>query len=309
MKRVIFAILTIVFGISAVVAQGIKIPLRVVVPEESGVATESNEYLQNKLLGLATSAGTATDGQAISHFMLTAKCITESKEVVGTAPTMYAMNLNLTLYIANWMSGQIFAQNTISLKGAGQSETKAYNNAFRALNASNAQVNKLLAEGERKIVAYYNAEGNNIINRAKTLAVAKQFDEALFLLTSIPSVAESAYEKAQPVMTDTYKEYLDYKDAKLLAKAKSIWAATQNRKGAAEAGELLSQIEPDSKSRAEAEQLYTSIKKRIGEEWSFVMKVYDDRAQIEKQRIEAARAIGVAYGSGQQPNTTNIFRR
>ena len=33
---------------------------------------------------------------------------------------------------------------------------------------------------------------------------------------------------------------------------------------------------------------------------------YKDEAGLKKQRIEAARAIGVAFGNGQQPVTTNI---
>ena len=307
MKRIISAIVAIIVSFGAF-AQNINIPLRVTVSEETGTA-KVNEYLHNKLLSIVATEGIGGGEHGISHFMLAAKSFTDSKEVVGTAPTMYAMNINLTLYIVNWVDGSIFAQNSLTLKGAGQSEEKCYMNALRQINPQNARLNKMLADGERKIVAYYTAEGENIIARAKTLTTAKQFDEALFLLSSIPSVAKEPYAKAQPILTETYKQYLNYKDAKLLHKAKSVWAATQNRTGAAEAGALLAEIEPDSDCRAEAESLYESIKKRIGEEWTFVMKAYDDRVQVEKQRIEAARAIGVAYGSGQQPNTTNIFRR
>ena len=42
-------------------------------------------------------------------------------------------------------------------------------------------------------------------------------------------------------------------------------------------------------------------------DWDFENREkYKDEAGLKKQRIEAARAIGVAFGNGQQPVTTNI---
>ena len=34
---------------------------------------------------------------------------------------------------------------------------------------------------------------------------------------------------------------------------------------------------------------------------------YNDQVKIERERIAAIRAIGVAYGKGQQPTTTNLM--
>ena len=34
---------------------------------------------------------------------------------------------------------------------------------------------------------------------------------------------------------------------------------------------------------------------------------YHDQVQLEKDRISAARAIGVAFGNGQKPTTTNVM--
>ena len=45
----------------------------------------------------------------------------------------------------------------------------------------------------------------------------------------------------------------------------------------------------------------------INEDGEIITKrKYKDEAGLKKQRIEAARAIGVAFGNGQQPVTTNI---
>ena len=42
------------------------------------------------------------------------------------------------------------------------------------------------------------------------------------------------------------------------------------------------------------------------DDWKFEMKQYQDGIDLEKQRINAMREVGVAFGKGQQPTTTNI---
>ena len=57
----------------------------------------------------------------------------------------------------------------------------------------------------------------------------------------------------------------------------------------------------------EAKALYNEIKQKVTSDWDFENREkYKDEAGLKKQRIEAARAIGVAFGNGQQPVTTNI---
>ena len=53
--------------------------------------------------------------------------------------------------------------------------------------------------------------------------------------------------------------------------------------------------------------MYNEIKQKVTSDWDFENREkYKDEAGLKKQRIEAARAIGVAFGNGQQPVTTNI---
>lgn len=52
---------------------------------------------------------------------------------------------------------------------------------------------------------------------------------------------------------------------------------------------------------------YNEVKQKVTSDWDFENREkYKDEAGLKKQRIEAARAIGVAFGNGQQPVTTNI---
>ena len=84
-------------------------------------------------------------------------------------------------------------------------------------------------------------------------------------------------------------------------------AASPNAIGAPQAGVYLAAIEPDAKCYSEAVALYNEIKTNVGEDWKFEFKYYDERS-LERERINAYKEVGVAFGKGQQPSTTVIGR-
>ena len=71
-------------------------------------------------------------------------------------------------------------------------------------------------------------------------------------------------------------------------------------------GEYLAKILPDAGCYGDAMALYKEIKGKVLDDWKFEMKIYQDGVDLEKQRIEAARAIGVAYGEHQPNKEVNI---
>ena len=91
-----------------------------------------------------------------------------------------------------------------------------------------------------------------------------------------------------------------------LAAARQEWAAAQNALGAAAAGEYLAKILPDAGCYDEAMELYREIKGKVLDDWKFEMKKYDDSIDLERRRIDATRAVGVAYGNHQPSQTTSI---
>lgn len=75
------------------------------------------------------------------------------------------------------------------------------------------------------------------------------------------------------------------------------------KEGAALAGAYLASIDPSSSYRDEALALAEQIRKRIGDDWEFAKEQQRDAVALEKARIEAIRAIGVAYGENQKALT------
>lgn len=300
---ILFLILVFNLGIQAQITD---MPLQVAVPDETEMPGEAAQYLQTRLLGLVARHGTGVDDYGTSQFFITAKTLLESKDVVSSAPTMYSINLVITLYIMDCIHDRLYSQMSLNAKGVGESEAKAYISAIKRMNVNDPQIKSFLEDGRRKIIHYYTTQGKEIMQSVRMLASRRQYEEALFILAAVPSSCESLYNEAQIVMEKVYREYIDYTGERKLTEARTLWAATQNREGALKAGSLLAEIDPEAACRPAAEQLVKEIQRRIGEEWTLQMKAYQDTVDLDKQRIDAARQIGVAYGKHQQPNTTNL---
>ena len=104
-------------------------------------------------------------------------------------------------------------------------------------------------------------------------------------------------------MLEIFKEYVDFDCAVKVNKARAVQNASQNKEGAALAGAYLASIDPSSSCRDAALALAEQIRKRIGDDWEFAKEQQRDAVALEKARIEAIRAIGVAYGENQKALT------
>jgi hypothetical protein len=111
------------------------------------------------------------------------------------------------------------------------------------------------------------------------------------------------YNKALDATYSIYKKMIN-RDCKIkFNEANAIWNAGQSYKSASEAAAILTTVEPEAECFEEVKKLYNDIRARVLEidkrEWNYILK---EQLQ-ESERIEAWRAIGVAYGSYQQPVT------
>lgn len=195
---------------------------------------------------------------------------------------------------------KIFATASLNAKGVGTNETKAYIDAVKHINANSKQFKELAETGKAKIIAYYEAQCDNIIKKAQSLAKQKNYEAALYELTVIPDVC-SCYDRALEATAEIYQQYIDYLCDVNLAKARTAWAAEQNADGAKKAGDYLANIYPDAKCYKEGMDLYREIKGKVLDDWKFEMKIYQDGVDLERERIRAWRDVGVAYGNHQQP--------
>lgn len=314
MKKIVRIILGLGFALAGIfpacaqdnglIGQGIT--LSVIVPEQQDPLPAGAEtYLVNKLTQVAINNGIAA-GRDFGRFFIAANIGMATKDILPGPPTQISQNMEITLYIADYFDQKIYSSTTIKATGVGTNETKSFINALQNMPVKSQQLNRFVTEGKDKILAYYRQQGDLIIQQAKTLAAQRKYEEAFFLLTAIPDAVRDVYERAMDVTLEIYQSYVDYLCEVNLAKARAAWAAHQNSEGAEAAGVFLSQIYPDAKCHAEAMELYTEIRDKVLADWQFEMKKWQDGIDLESQRIEAMRQIGVAYGNGQQPTTYGI---
>lgn len=105
-----------------------------------------------------------------------------------------------------------------------------------------------------------------------------------------------------------YTRNLDRLNLYLLNTAKAMWAAGQDAQTAKEVCKLLAQIDPEAACYADASRFLKEVKGQVCSDIDFEMRQkYNDQIDLEKGRIAAARAVGVAFGNGQKPTTTNLM--
>lgn len=289
---------------NGLIGQGIT--LSVIVPEQQDpLPAGAESYLVNKLTQVAINNGIAA-GRDFGRFFIAANIGMATKDILPGPPTQISQNMEITLYIADYFDQKIYSSTTIKATGVGTNEAKSFINALQNMPVKSPQLNQFVTEGKDKILAYYRQQGDLIIQQAKTLAAQRKYEEAFFLLTAIPDAVRDVYERAMDATLEIYQSYVDYLCEVNLAKARAAWAAHQNSEGAEAAGVFLSQIYPDAKCHAEAMELYTEIRDKVLADWQFEMKKWQDGIDLESQRIEAMRQIGVAYGNGQQPTTYGL---
>jgi hypothetical protein len=263
--------------------------------------------LTNKLNQIVTQNGLG--GSAFNErFIITANINVLSKDIAPTAPPIYSYTLDITLYIGDGIDGTKFASESVTVKGTGESDAKAYISALKNLKTKDPKYQSFIDAGKNKIIQYYNSKCDFIIKEAQTLASQNNFEEAIFKLTSVPEVCKECYDKCMDAVAPIYKKQID-RDCKLkFNEANNLWSANQTVEVANQVGEILSTIEPNAACFGEVKALSNKIASRIkaidSREWNYKLK---EQAQVS-ERIKAYRDIGVAYGNGQPKTVTYNVR-
>ncbi len=306
MRGLLFIYLFLQLTVLNLSAQDCNITLDVVVPERIAPLPEAcRGVLQKKLNMIAGQSGAIVGG--VTPFALTADVELLDKQVLSGNPSKIMNEIGVTITVIDTNDGKVFASTYLDIKAIGNSETKAYIDGINRINPQSPILVDFAKDSRSKIIAYYDNNYQSIIKKANSLASMKRYDEALSHIISTPECCvgfDSAIAAALPI----YSKYIDQLGVYNLEQAKRIWAANQNTSGGAAAGVYLSEIDPDAACYNAAQTLYTEIKKVCGDECTFLMRVHDDNVNLESQRIEAMRAVGVAYGEGQKEITTNLIK-
>lgn len=272
----------------------------------------SYNVLQNKLTNIVTQNGF---GSAMGErFIITANCNLLTKDITATVPPMHAYTVDVTLYVGDGIDGTLFSTYSLTCKGVGETEDKAYLAAIKNIKANNPEIKAFLDEGKTRILEYYNSRCDFLITDAKSQAALENYDEALYMLLSIPDACKDCYMRAQSELPGIYKNKIDMECAAHLNQARSVWmsrgSAGDARDAAWEASMLLSEINPKAACYDEALDLMKQIGKKMesidNREWEFVKRMEENRHKEAMSSINAAKEIEMAWAKNQPKTIYNI---
>ena len=283
-----------------------SVPLAVFVPESvDNVPESSRVLLETKLNTLTSKCGMGAS--ELTQFYLTCYANVIDKQVVPGAPSKFINEVELTVAVVDALGKRTFDACNLTLKGAGNSDQKAFNAAFKNLKATDQRLTRFMTQTNDKIISYYESNAERIMSEARLLAKSRKYEEAFFRLSLVPEVCKCYTEKILPLALDIWQEYLDFTAHQNLMKARAEWAAGLNRDAAMNAVEYLAEIPADSQYYDEALKLLEEIKTRVGAdiEYERAIEARDaDRAfELDITAVDAWCQVGKAFGENQQPIT------
>lgn len=303
MKKIItLAIALAAFAAGAQGAENKNVPLTIAVPEQAEYVPQiAQSALADKMRQIVNVNGMGATDDA-GQFFMTCVLTVADKQVVGGAPVKIAQKIDVTFYVADAFNQKVFGTATVPVRGVGNNENKAMIAAVRQLSPALPVLKSLIANANKKIIAYYEEQCDNILQKAATLAKARAYEQAFFQLSLVPEQCD-CYPRILQAADALFQDYIDYRAEMNLAKARSIWSAGMNREAAAEAAEYLAQILPDAKCYAQAQELLKEIKSRVKDDIDFDRQLLKWEQENKVALIQSWRDIGVAYGNHQQAVT------
>ena len=266
------------------------------IPDNVNIPAEAVRGLKNKLDQICTSKGMG-GSEVNPRFIITVSVNVGTKDIIPGPPQMIAQNMDVTFFIGDAIKNIKFASTTLSIKGVGTNENKAFIEAFKMINPRNKDLAAFLEEGKNKIIQYYATECDFLIGEAFTLVKQEKYDEALYQLTLVPEVCEDCYFKTLDTMNYIYQQKIDADCRVKFTEAKGIWASGQNPANAERVADILAEVNPFASCQNDVQNFIKAVDAKLRADerarWAFKMKQYNDKiaAEKEKRRIAEEKSI------------------
>lgn len=261
------------------------LPVMVRVDDSGGILTSENaRLLTQKLTQLVSSHGFGSNAE-LSHLCLTASVSDRGdREVISGTRQVVTGSFDVYLVLTNMLSGENFGSDNITLKGAGNSEGRMIQAALSRINPSDAALRKFIQNSRVKAFDYYRSHIPSIISHSGTLSERGDYDQALYLLSTVPPCVDG-YEGVEEAMYQTFTKYLEVDCHQKLAKARSIWAVSKDSDGAAAAAAYIAAIDHRSSCYDEARELLSEISGKLDEDIRRSLAIEDEQRNLEIELI------------------------
>ena len=332
MKKVVFLMLLVcplIINAQTALDDIGRMTIQAYVPETEDLPQEAAKLLQTKLSQIVTSNGIA-DNEYCERFVLTAKVNILTKDIVPGPPQRIAQKMEISLILGDMKEDKVYSTHTISTVGVGTNLNKAFIAAFKNIRPNNPQIIDFIRDGKEKVYAYYVAKCPLMLSEAKALAGQQKYEEALWVLSSIPNVCKDCYEESCSLSSTIYVKMINAYGATLLKQAQTAWAKQPNKQGAENAMKYISQINSAATCMPQVNELTDEITKKLisdekrewefkleqfrasqkreAEERAYAQQRYAERQATNRAYISACRDVAVEYYRN-RPRTVNYYTR
>lgn len=281
----------------------------VIVDEEGQMKDATKNYVTARISSTLSRFGILT-GLNGDRFIMAVHCDAADKELIPGPAPKFVYRLDVTMAIGDGHEGVCFGSETFPTKGVGASEDQAYKNAMRnLLSAKGGNIGQMVSGVKERIIDYYNQHAASIIQKAKGLMKAADYDEAIYLLGAIPNEC-NAYAQANALIGQALKGRLDYNSAQVISQAEALWASAPTRENADAVMAILAEVSTASADYPKAQALKKKVETRYQQldDRDHAAEREDARlaASVERSRINAAKAVSVAWAKA-QPKTVYKF--
>ena len=266
------------------------------------VPEKLDSQVRLKLQRALAQYGISTD-VAMSRFSMVPSVSINREQTRATVPPKCDVDFDFVVSLQDIFTGKVFSTFTRKTESTGNNKVNAIALGISGLSLDDAEFSAFVDESKGKVVDYYELQASAIIAKAHNAAKARNFDEAIYILSEIPEECPSFQTSVAPLIQNFYQQEMDLLGEKILADARAAWAASPNAVGAARVGKILADMPPSCSSSAAAKSLVGQIGNKVAslEAWerSYREKELAYRHNEKKASIEAARAIGIAYAKNQ----------
>ena len=285
-----------------VVAQGISaddaassIPIAIVVPRQAEPLNESHiQRFENKMLDMVTKSGISAVGN--SPIAMMPSFTIDSEDVVeGGMKNVVVISANITFYIRNLETNEVYSSISRQVRGSGVSRERAVNDCITKVSVSKNEFADFVERGRAKILSYYISNCSALMARAETFAKTQQYEQAIAVVSSIPSTA-TCYNQSLALLEKFYPAYQKQNCNELLQKARSLYGGHIYLDALA----VLYDLKVfGTDCNKEVVELITTIEDRLSEDeerrWSLLREELNNRTTLHIKRLEAIQSIAVAY--------------
>lgn len=237
-----------------------NIKLTVLPPAATGDITEETSTLMaGKMMQITAQNGVGGYGNSPA-FALAVVMAPTGRATTGTAPQRMMTKYTITFYVANMLTGDVYASHSQDIEGVGATFSEAARNAVNDIKNTSALQHMLKTASSRIISWYNNVQGFKAIVEDK---VSKQdYETAYALLASVPEQAPAAFTYAQKRQGQVLEDMNNQKAAETLAELKNAIAVAGGQYDPMPSG-YLKMIPASSKYYAEASKVYDDYVKHI----------------------------------------------